>query len=39
MEGEWEKAGLYTDDDIMELVREIRAEIEDMAPAEFLRLD
>ena len=28
MEGEFEKAGLHTDDDVMDLVREIRYELE-----------
>ena len=28
MEGEWEKAGINNDDDVMDLVREARAEIE-----------
>ena len=28
MKGKWEKAGLNTEDDIMEAVREVRAEIE-----------
>ena len=28
MEGEWEKAGIYSDDDIMALVKEVRDEIE-----------
>jgi len=28
MEGEWEKAGIYSDDDIMDLVKEVRNEIE-----------
>jgi AbrB family looped-hinge helix DNA binding protein len=28
MEGEWEKAGIHSDDDIMELVKEVRNEIE-----------
>jgi AbrB family looped-hinge helix DNA binding protein len=28
MEGEWEKAGIYSDDDVMELVKEVRNEIE-----------
>ena len=28
MEGEWEKAGINSEEDIMDLIREIRAEIE-----------
>jgi AbrB family looped-hinge helix DNA binding protein len=28
MEGEWEKAGVHSDDDIMDLVKEVRNEIE-----------
>jgi len=28
MEGEWEKAGIYSDEDIMDLVSEVRNEIE-----------
>jgi len=28
MEGEWEKAGIYSDEDIMNLVSEVRNEIE-----------
>jgi AbrB family looped-hinge helix DNA binding protein len=28
MEGEWEKAGIHSDDDIMDLVKEVRNEIE-----------
>jgi hypothetical protein len=30
MEGEWEKAGIMNDDDIMALVKEVRAEIESL---------
>ena len=28
MEGEWEKAGIYSDEDVMDLVNEVRNEIE-----------
>jgi AbrB family looped-hinge helix DNA binding protein len=28
MEGEWEKAGIYNEDDILELCREVRMEME-----------
>jgi len=28
MAGEWEKAGIYSEDDIIELCREVRAEVE-----------
>ena len=28
MEGEWEKAGIHSDEDIMDLVKEVRNEIE-----------
>ena len=28
MEGEWEKAGINSDEDVMDLIREIRTEIE-----------
>ena len=28
MAGEWEKAGIMNDDDVMDLVREVRAEME-----------
>jgi AbrB family looped-hinge helix DNA binding protein len=28
MEGEWEKAGIHSDDDVMELVKDVRNEIE-----------
>jgi hypothetical protein len=28
MEGEWEKAGIYSEEDLMELMRKIRAEVE-----------
>jgi len=28
MKGEWEKAGIYSDEDVMDLVSEVRSEIE-----------
>jgi len=28
MEGEWEKAGIHSDEDVMDLVKEVRNEIE-----------
>ena len=28
MEGEWEKAGIHSDDDVMDIVKEVRNEIE-----------
>ncbi|WP_018086310.1 AbrB/MazE/SpoVT family DNA-binding domain-containing protein [Desulfurispora thermophila] len=39
MEGEAEKAEIRSDDDIMELVRDVRAEIEGFTAAEFLQME